>query len=118
MPTTAFVRELLDAVDSRDASRFAAHLAPNAVFRFGNAPPVEGREAVRQAVGQFFDSIDGLRHDVIGTWSDGEMVFCQGEVTYTRRDGSTVGPLPFCNVLRTLGGKVKDYLVYVDASSL
>lgn len=118
MAIPAAVRDLFQAVDAMDASRFVTHLTPDGIFRFGNWPAVAGQDATRAAVGQFFDTIRGLRHTLLGTWSDGDRLFCQGEVIYTRHDGSTVGPLPFFNVFRMVDGKIAEYLIYADVSPL
>ena len=67
MPAT--IREVLQAVDAKDAPRFASHLTPDAIFRYANAPVVTGPEPIREAVAQFFGAIQALRHDVLGVWT-------------------------------------------------
>lgn len=118
MAVPAAVREVFKSVDAKDAASFVTHLTPDAVFRYANSPPVKGRDAVRQAVAQFFDAVASLRHDVQETWEVGEMVFCKGEVNYTRHDGSKAGPFPFFNLFRMRDGKIAEYLIYVDISPL
>jgi len=118
MAIPAAVRDLFQAIDAMDASRFVTHLTPDGVFRFGNWPAVTGHDAARQTVGQFFESIHALHHDLLGTWADGDRVFCQGEVLYTRHDGTKVGPLPFFNLFRIRDGKIAEYLIYADVSPL
>ena len=54
-------------IDSFDPDRFVTNLTPDAVFRFGNADPVIGRAAVRDAVAGFFTTIDGLTHRILET---------------------------------------------------
>ena len=49
-------------IDSFDVDRFVAHLTPDVTFRFGNADPIHGRDAVREAVLGFWGTIDGLTH--------------------------------------------------------
>jgi ketosteroid isomerase-like protein len=112
------VHRVFEAVDAKDAARFVTFLTPDAVFRYGNAPPLVGRDATRQAVAQFFDAVKALRHDLLETWTQGEMIFCKGEVTYTRHDGSGVGPLPFFNLFKMQGDRIAEYLIYVDISPL
>jgi ketosteroid isomerase-like protein len=112
------VRDLFQAIDAKDAARFVTYLTPDGVFRFANWPPVAGHEAVRQAVAQFFDSVQALRHRLVGTWEQDDRVFCQGEVTYTRHDGTLAGPLPFFNVFTMRDGRIAEYLIYVDATPL
>ena len=69
-PGEALLRELFTAIDAMDSERFVRSLKPDAVFRFGSAPPVTGRDAVRDAVGNFFSSIAGLRHALTTTFND------------------------------------------------
>jgi ketosteroid isomerase-like protein len=112
------VADVFKAVDSKDASGFVSHLTPDGVFRYANAPPVTGHDAVRQAVAQFFDAVASLRHEILQTWVQGEMVFVKGEVNYVRHDGSKAGPFPFFNLFAMRDGKIAQYLIYVDISPL
>jgi ketosteroid isomerase-like protein len=113
----SLLEELFRAVDTRDASGFVEFLAPDAVFRFGNAPIITGRAAISTAVSEFFRSIAGLDHRLLGRWADGDSMACHGEVTYSRHDGSTV-TLPFANVFRLRDGLISEYLIYADLSPL
>jgi ketosteroid isomerase-like protein len=112
-----WISPLFSSIDARDADGFSARLAPDVVFRFGNAEPVEGLESVRQAVAGFFQSIAGISHQVSDTWVAGDAVICQGRVTYTRHDGSRLS-VPFANIFRMSGERIREYLVFVDASHL
>lgn len=116
MPST--VRDVFQAVDAKDAQRFASYLTPDAVFRYANAPAVTGPDATREAVAQFFAAVQSLRHELLQVWTLGEMVFCKGEVSYERLDGSKAGPFPFFNVFKMRGDKIAEYLIYVDISPL
>jgi ketosteroid isomerase-like protein len=100
-----------------DTDKFCDFLTENARFRFSNAEAVEGREQIRQAVAGFFASIKGLRHTVDDFVEQDGAVVCRGEVTYTRKDSSTV-TYPFMNFFRLDGDRVSDYQIYVDASGL
>lgn len=118
MTAPSFIEPLFRTIDRMDSEAFAAFLAEDGVFRFGNGPAAKGREAASEAVGAFFASISGLRHRILGTWVHPDAIFCQGEVTYTRHDGSAI-TLPFVNVLRMDGNeKIKEYLVYADITPL
>lgn len=92
-------------------------LAEDVIFQFGNAPPVKGATAVRAAVGVFFESLQGLHHDVREAWEAGDTDFCHGWVTYIRKDGRPLA-VPFALVLGRRGGKISEYLIFVDASPL
>ena len=111
------LRGLFDAIDAQDSEAFANFLTDDCVFRFGSAPPVEGRPAITAAVAAFFDSIAGLRHVPGKTIEDDDTLVVEGEVTYTRKDGRQV-PLPFANVLRLHGARIGDYRIYTDLGPL
>lgn len=109
--------ELFSAIDAMDADRFAGFLAPDCAFRFGNLPPVEGRAAVREFVAGFFGALGGIRHELVERIDAPGRIAMHGVVTYTRKDGSTLS-VPFANVFRLRGGKVGDYLVFIDNNAL
>ena len=108
---------LFRAIDARDSAAFASLLAEDAVFRFGSAPPVEGRDAIQASVEAFFGSIASLAHDVTRVVRDGDSLFCEGEVTYERHDGSTI-TLPFADVLDYDDNLIRHYKIYMDVAPL
>jgi ketosteroid isomerase-like protein len=108
---------LFAAIDAQDGAAFVSFLTDDAVFRFGSAPPVQGRVAVQAAVESFFDSIAGLSHAVDRTLGDGDTVVCEGEVTYTRHDGGEV-VVPFVDVFEYQGDLIAEYKIYIDISPL
>ena len=109
--------DLFDSIDGRDAARFTGFLTEDARFRFGNQAPVEGRAAIQAAVAGFFDAIAACRHEIHNAWSLPGHVVVQGEVHYLRLDGRAVS-VPFANVLGLDGARIRDYLIYVDATPL
>lgn len=58
-------QQLFDAIDRMDADEFASFLTASARFRFGNAPVVHGREAIRETVAAFFANIRSIDHRVL-----------------------------------------------------
>lgn len=117
MPNQAWWESLLATIDSKDLAGFLAFLTDDAEFRFANFPPAIGREAVGTFVGGFFGSVAAIRHRFIHAWEDETTAACEGEVTYTRHDGSQL-TVPFVNVFYMRDGKVARYLIHVDASAL
>jgi limonene-1,2-epoxide hydrolase len=108
---------LFAAIDAQDGAAFVSFLTDDAVFRFGSAPPVQGRAAVQAAVEGFFDSIAGLSHSIDRTLGEGSTLVCEGQVTYTRHDGSTIA-IPFTNVFEYEGELIAEYKIYIDISPL
>ena len=117
MSERELVGRLFTGIDNRDLESFLACLSDNVFFRFGNAPGVEGKAAVGDAVQAFFESIQALQHDLTETWEQPGVVVCHGHVTYTRHDASTL-TVPFANILKMDGDLIGEYLIYADISEL
>ena len=100
-----------------DQDKFITFLTDDAQFRFGNAPAVQGKSAARDAVAGFFGTIRSIRHNNVNLWVNQDSVLYEGEVTYTRHDGSTL-TIPFFNKFGMVGDKIKDYFIYIDITPL
>ena len=111
------LRNLFAAIDEKDTTAFVAFLTEDARFRFGSAPAATGRDAISAAVDGFFQSIAGLRHRIDLTLREGDTLVCEGQVTYTRHDGSELA-LPFANVFAMDDGRIADYKIYMDIGPL
>jgi ketosteroid isomerase-like protein len=107
------VAKVFADIDAFDPDKFVAHLTPDAVFRFGNADPVTGRAAVKEAVAGFFSTIDGLTHHIKNVWEQGDTVITQIDVEYRRKDGKTV-TVPNADILTYDGELVRDWRIYID----
>ena len=82
------------------------------------AGPLVGPYAqIREAVSQFFSMFQSLGHTIRGTWTHPDTVFVEGDVHYTRQDGSRV-TLPFLNRFKMQADKVQDYSIYIDPTPL
>jgi uncharacterized protein (TIGR02246 family) len=121
-PADAQTQRVFETVDKMDAAGFAAYFTPDGSFRFGNAEPAIGRDAIEQAATGFFATIGGLRHRLIGvwvgSWERGAVRSVEAEVTYTRNDGSQTAPLPVTSTLRMKGDLIHDLRIFMDVSPL
>lgn len=108
---------LFEAIDAQDGAAFVGYLTDDAVFRFGSSPAVQGRAAVQAAVEGFFGTIGGLAHSIDKTIRDRNTLVCEGEVTYTRHDGSTIA-IPFVDVFEFQDGLIAEYKIYIDIGPL
>ena len=108
---------LFAAIDTNDAASFVSYLTEDAVFRFGSAPPVQGREAIREAVAGFFSTIAGCRHTIRNSLCTRDTLVCEGEVTYRRHDSSEI-TLPFTDVFEYEGDLIAHYKIYMDITPL
>jgi ketosteroid isomerase-like protein len=102
-------------IDSFDPDKFVAHLTEDAVFRFGNAEPVTGKAAIKEAVTGFFASIDGLTHHILNVWDIDEVSIAQIDVEYVRKDGKHV-TVPNSDILVFDGDLVSNWQIYIDVA--
>jgi len=116
-PDRAWWESVFAVIDAGDSGGFVAFLTADAQFRFGNAPVVVGHEAIHAAVAGFFSAIASSRHRLLRTWNGAATAVCEGEVAYTRHDGSVLS-VPFANVFELRGDKIAAYRIYIDNSSL
>ncbi len=117
MPDNAWWERLFESIDGKDVPGFLSFLTVDAEFRFANNPSAYGRDEIGAVVGGFLGAIGGSKHRLIHAWKDEETAACEGEVTYTRHDGSTL-TLPFVNVFYMRDGSIARYLIYIDNSAL
>jgi len=114
---TDWLAGLFEAIDAKDTGRFVGFLTEDATFRFGSAPAAVGREAIAEAGGGFFDTIAGLSHTINNVWSGPASLICEGEVCYTRHDGSQV-TVPFADAFDMQGELISGYRIYIDIAPL
>jgi len=110
-------QRLFASIDGKQTQDFVSFLAEDGEFRFGNGPPVHGRAAVGAYVDGFFGMIRSSKHELVRAWNDDGTAVCEGNVTYTRLDGSKV-TLPFVNVFYMRGKDIARYLIYIDNAPL
>ena len=109
--------DLFADIDSMEPDRFARHLSSDATMRFGNAEPVHGRDAIRDAWASFCETLDGVHHDVVEQWDVGDGGIVEASVTYTRKDGSRV-TVPVVTIYRARGELIDDYRIFIDLAPL
>ena len=102
-------------IDAFDPEKFVAHLTPDVAFRFGNADPVVGRAAVKEAVTGFFSTIAGLTHHILNIYESGETAIAKMDVEYRRQDGKSV-TVPNADILVFDGDLVSDWQIYIDVT--
>jgi ketosteroid isomerase-like protein len=117
-----WVADLFGAVDRMDVAPVVNAFTEDGTFRLGNGETAIGRQQVEQSVSAFFSMIGGVSHELtgvwLGSWSGGEVISVEAEVTYTRKDGTQIQPLPVTSTLRMEGDRIKDYRIFMDISPL
>ncbi|MDQ1514725.1 MAG: hypothetical protein QOE80_555 [Actinomycetota bacterium] len=100
-------------IDTMVPEAFAQHLAEDVTMRFGNAPPMHGREACREAWAGFCELVDGVHHEVVNQWELGDTTIAETAVTYTRKDGARV-TVPVVTIYRAGAQMIDEYRVFLD----
>jgi hypothetical protein len=109
--------KLFKSIDEADTKTFLSYLDPHANFKFANLPVVTGQKNIGEFLGGFFQSIKSLKHKNLEIYELEGIRFVNGNVTYTRHDGSTLS-VDYSNTFKLKGDKIFDYLIYVDNSEL
>jgi ketosteroid isomerase-like protein len=109
--------DMFAAIDAQDGAAFVAYLTEDAMFRFGSAPPVQGRSSIQAAVEGFFATIAGCKHTISNSLRQDDTLVCEGEVAYQRHDGREV-ILPFTDIFEYSGDLISHYKIYIDISPL
>ncbi len=111
---SAFFRD----VDAFQIEKLDAWFAEDIDLRFANNPVITDKRTALAALGGFYSTIAGLRHDAEAQVGSGDSVAQQSIVTYTRQDGRLV-PLPVCSYLRrNAEGKLNRLWIYIDIAPL
>ena len=117
MVNNQYIRSLFSTIDEKNTQKFVSFIHHDGIFRFGNMPEVRGKEDVTGFIDNFFNSIKGLSHHELESWSLPGIHVINGRVTYERHNGSFL-TVPFSVTLKMKGDLVKEYLVFSDNSEL
>jgi ketosteroid isomerase-like protein len=103
------------AVDEGDAERFASWFAPDATYRFGNADPIRGHDAIVAATAGAVQLMPGLHHVVDQVARVGDQLFCRFTIEVPRPDTDLA--MPCVTVIwQDADGLIVDYRVHMDPS--
>jgi hypothetical protein len=114
-----WVIDLYRDVDAMDRNRIGRWLsADDYETRFGNRPPVIGKENALASSARFWTTISAMRHEIHEILVDGNRAVSIATVTYTRLDGSEVS-MPVSTFIRWSGERKIDRLwIYADITPL
>jgi ketosteroid isomerase-like protein len=111
------ISRFYDIVDSMRLDDFKAMFTDDATVQFANYPTAEGPDAIAGAIGAFWSSIGGLKHDFVKRWDTAEESILEASIDYTRKDGKVV-TLPCVTVLQPRDGKVKNLRIFIDTAPI
>lgn len=106
--------DYFDDVDNRRLEPFVARHTPDITMRFGNAPVMAGHAQLRDGIGEFWGSIEALRHRFGQTWQvDHRTTVFEHAIDYTRKDGGQVN-IPCTVIFERDGELVSGIRSYID----
>jgi ketosteroid isomerase-like protein len=116
--TRPSTRDVFATVDSMDVATITSLFAADGRVVFGNAEPLVGIDEIRTGLIAFFDTIAGLRHEIVNEWNVGDDAIVEFKVTYDRKDGQQV-TIPCVTIFHTgAADKIDAYRVYFDAAPI
>jgi ketosteroid isomerase-like protein len=114
-PVADELAAVFESFDEQNVSKLAGYMSEDVQLRLGNAPLTRGKAAFVEAVRAFFDSVAGVRHEMLHVFVDRDVAVVEFDVHYTRHDGGSV-VLPCCNVFHLRDGLISEYRSYMDAT--
>ena len=111
------IRDFFADADSLDEERFLAGLAEDIVWRFGNFPVANGREAVRDQYRMVTGILDAMHHDIVGIWGAADCATVETLVHYTDKHGRTF-EFPGCDIIFFDKDRIKEVRIFVDNHTL
>jgi limonene-1,2-epoxide hydrolase len=107
--------DLYANVDAMRLDAFVAGLAPDVEVVVGNNPAMHGRQAVKDGIGCFWSTIQGLKHNFVNVVEGQGLTILEAKVDYVRKDGRQV-TVPVVTVLERNGELVKSLRIYFDVA--
>ncbi|MFJ5263432.1 nuclear transport factor 2 family protein [Streptomyces sp. NPDC088387] len=105
---------LFSKIDRQQLHEVADLFAEDATMVFGNGSPLVGREAILAGNAAFMQTIAGLSHHILDTWTVDGTTIAVTDVTYTRLDAGEA-TLPAVTIWRVgPDGRITDLRVVLD----
>lgn len=111
------ITDYYDAVDNLRLDEFMDRHTDDAVIRFGNNPPVQGKAAIRETIGGFWSMLNGMQHTVKNRWDVDDTTILEADVKYDLKDGRTV-EVPCASILERSGEQISNLRVLIDLAPL
>jgi ketosteroid isomerase-like protein len=109
-----WIRDLYALVDRGEVDRYLdEYYAEDARLRFASAPVVQGKPAIREALGHGHEAHD-MAHTFRNVWQQGDTTIIEFDVRYTFRDGNALDTQSLAILERSEDGRIRDMRVYLD----
>ncbi len=112
-----WLQEYYRHIDAMETDAYMSMFAEDARMIFANGDPLEGRDAIRQALTGLLGSVDGIRHILHNAWQvEDDLVGFECDVVYNRKDGKEVTIRGGCFFVLPQDGLCREQRIYVDTS--
>lgn len=112
------IRHLITLFEKMDVDGALTLFTEDAYYRFGNYPPAKGKAAIAETTrASHLDQVKNIQFEILRMWEEGDSLICKMDIHYTLVNGKVL-TLPCTDVFRFEGEKVKEMLVYMDATPL
>ena len=108
----------LEVLDDKDIDAYAAFLADDVSIQFGNAPAVEGKAAVVEMLGGYWQSFKSIEHDLTNIYGTDRAYVLEALNHYERHDGKKVTVRAVAFTDKDDNGLVSSIRVFGDTSAL
>ena len=115
--TVDWIERQYETVDGMDMDGFLSFIADEAQLRLGNNEPASGHDQIRAAIGEFWDSIEDLRHKFTGTWEQDDIVVLEASIRYAKLDGEAMY-IPVMTSIERDGEIITASRIYGDMAPL
>ncbi|MDZ4755982.1 MAG: nuclear transport factor 2 family protein [Phycisphaerae bacterium] len=112
----AWTQTLFGSLDVMDVEKFISFMTDDVRFQFAGQPEVNGRKATFEYLKGFLGMLDAIVHDLKWQVRNGDTLIVHGLAEY--RAGAGRASVSWINVLTLRGGKIADYLIFVDSVPL
>jgi len=107
------VQSAYAAVEQNDIETYVTYFTEDCSYKVGNFEPVLGHDGIRALAAPLVEMFSSVTHDVKSLWEVGDTVFCEMDITYSRKDGK-VAVIPCVDIIHFAGDKVKELKAYLD----
>lgn len=108
----------LEVLDAKDIDAYAAFLAEDVSIQFGNAPAVEGRAAVVEMLGGYWQSFKSIEHDLFNIYGTDDAYVLEALNHYERHDGKKITVRAVAFTDKNEDGLVTSVRIFGDTSPL
>ena len=115
--TVDWIERQYETVDGMYMDGFLSFIADEAQLRFGNNEPASGHDQIRGAIGEFWDSIEDLRHEFTDIWEQDYVIVLEASIRYTKLNGEAVH-IPVTTIIERDGKTVTALRIYGDMAPL